>query len=124
MIAHNRGFSRETSYLDFQLDSSYIIARMCHEIIFAPEAVEDLKHLRANVKAEVKDAIKKHLRHQPTKVSRSRIKRLKGLAQPQFRLRVSDVRVFYDVNEGRVEVLAIVAKPDAADWLANIGRES
>ena len=95
---------------------------MRHEIIFAPEAVEDRKRLRANVRSEVKDAIEKHLRHEPTKVSRSRIKRLKDLAQPQFRLRVGDVRVFYDVIDGRVEVLAIVSKADASDWLAEMGK--
>lgn len=95
---------------------------MRHEIIFAPEAVEDRKRLRANVRSEVRDAIEKHLRHEPTKVSRSRIKRLKDLAQPQFRLRVGDVRVFYDVIDGRVEVLAIVSKADAADWLAEMGK--
>lgn len=96
---------------------------MRHEIIFAPQAVEDLRRLRGNLKAKVKDAINTHLRHQPTKVSRSRIKRLKGLAQPQSRLRMNDVRVFYDVIKDRVEVLAIVSKANAADWLANMGRE-
>ena len=34
------------------------------------------------------DAIQRHLRHEPTKQSKSRIKRLRGLARPQFRLRV------------------------------------
>lgn len=97
---------------------------MRHEIIFAPDAVGDHKRLRANVRAEVRDAIEKHLRHEPTKASRSRIKRLKGLAHPQFRLRVGDVRVFYDVVDGRVQVLAIVSKADAGDWLAEMGEES
>ena len=97
---------------------------MRHEIVIAPEAVRDLGRLRANVRATVKDAMETHLRHGPTKVSRSRIKRLRGLAQPQFRLRVDDVRVFYDVVEGRVEVLAIVSKADAARWLAKVGKES
>jgi mRNA-degrading endonuclease RelE of RelBE toxin-antitoxin system len=55
-------------------------------------------------------------------VSRSRIKRLKGVERPQFRLRVEDVRVFYDVSEKRVEILAIVLKEDAEDWLAKVGR--
>jgi hypothetical protein len=50
-------------------------------------------------------------------VSRSRIKRLRGLSRPQFRLRVEEVRVFYDVAEGLVEVLAIVPKPEADAWL-------
>jgi mRNA-degrading endonuclease RelE of RelBE toxin-antitoxin system len=97
---------------------------MRYDIIFAPEAVHDLKRLRANIRAVVKDAIVKHLRHEPTKLSRSRIKRLKGLAQPQYRLRIDEVRVFYDVNEDRVEILAIVAKADASSWLAKVGKRS
>ena len=97
---------------------------MRHEIIIAPEAVQDLKRLRANVRTTVKDAMEVNLRHEPRRVSRSRIKRLKGLDQPQFRLRVDDVRVFYDVVEGRVEVLAIVSKADAARWLAKVGKKS
>ena len=97
---------------------------MRYEIILAPEAVEDLRLLRANIRAEVGDAIEKHLRHQPTEVSRSRIKRLRGLAQPQYRLRVGEVRVFYDVIEGQVQVLAIVAKADAANWLMDRGKET
>ena len=95
---------------------------MRHEIILAPEAVEDLRRLKVNVRAVVKDALREHLRHEPTKVSRSRIKRLRGLAQPQFRLRVGNIRVFYDVTKEQVEVLAIVAKKDAAAWLTRMGK--
>jgi mRNA-degrading endonuclease RelE of RelBE toxin-antitoxin system len=58
----------------------------------------------------------------PEAVSRSRIKRLRGLSQPQFRLRVGEIRVFYDVVEDRVEILAIVQKSDAAAWLKKVGR--
>ncbi len=94
---------------------------MRYEIILAPEAVEDLRHLKANVRAEVKDAIERHLRHQPTKRSKARIKRLRGLARPQFRLRVGDVRVFYDVEGGEVYVLAIVSKAKAEEWLERAG---
>ncbi|MGZ3377259.1 MAG: type II toxin-antitoxin system RelE family toxin, partial [Phenylobacterium sp.] len=64
-----------------------------------------------------RDAIETHLRHQPTKSSRSRIKRLRGLERPQYRLRVDDVRIFYDVTGSTVEVLAIVAKVEADRWL-------
>ena len=59
-----------------------------------------------------------HLRHEPKKTSRSRIKRLRGLERPQYRLRIGDVRVFYDVNEVSVEVLGIVLKADVDAWLA------
>lgn len=77
---------------------------MRHEIILAPQAVEDLHGLGANVRAQVRDALERHLRHEPEKTSKSRIKRLRGLARPQYRLRVADeIRVFYDVTDARVE---------------------
>jgi mRNA interferase RelE/StbE len=58
------------------------------------------------------------LTHERKKVSRSRIKRLRGLRKPQYRLRVGEVRIFYDVTETTVEILAIVAKLEADPWLA------
>jgi mRNA-degrading endonuclease RelE of RelBE toxin-antitoxin system len=94
---------------------------MRHEIAFAPAAVEDLKRLRAFERAAIRDAIEVHLRHEPRRVSRSRIKRLRGLKRPQYRLRVGQVRVFYDVAPGVVEVLAVIAKPDADRWLKDQG---
>jgi mRNA interferase RelE/StbE len=87
-------------------------------IVLAPEAVEDLKKLTANVRSDVRTAVETHLRHQPDKVSRSRIKRLRGLRRPQYRLRVGEIRVFYDVSGSTVEVLAIVVKSEAQLWLA------
>jgi mRNA interferase RelE/StbE len=62
-----------------------------------------------------------HLRYEPTKLSRSRIKRLRGLEQPQYRLRVGEIRVFYDVTETEVHVLAIVSKGQAQAWLDEQG---
>jgi mRNA interferase RelE/StbE len=94
---------------------------MRHEIILAPQAVKDLRRLAAHLRAQLKDAMETHLRYDPRTTSRSRIKRLRGLAKPQYRLRVGDVRVFYDVHESRVEVLAIVAKADVDAWLAEKG---
>ncbi|OFW09113.1 MAG: hypothetical protein A3H96_11990 [Acidobacteria bacterium RIFCSPLOWO2_02_FULL_67_36] len=90
-------------------------------IVLAPEAVKSLRKLPAHIGAEVKDALEVHLRHEPTKVSKSRIKRLRGLSQPQFRLRVGDIRVFYDVTEATVEVLAIIGKAEAQGWLDGEG---
>jgi mRNA-degrading endonuclease RelE of RelBE toxin-antitoxin system len=87
-------------------------------IVLAPEAVEDLRRLKANVRATMRSALETHLRHQPEKTSRSRIKRLRGLRRPQYRLRVGDIRVFYDVSGTTVQVLAIVAKSEAEEWLA------
>jgi mRNA interferase RelE/StbE len=94
---------------------------MPFEILLAPEAAEDLKGLKANVRAAVRAAIERHLRQEPGKTSRSRIKRLRGVSRPQFRLRVGDVRVFYDISDQVVEVLAVVAKSEAESWLVQFG---
>lgn len=91
---------------------------MAYALLLAPEAVDDLKRLSANVRATVRTALEAHLRHAPGKISRSRIKRLRGLRRPQYRLRVGEVRVFYDISGATVEVLAIVAKSEAELWLA------
>ena len=96
---------------------------MRYEIVFAPEAARDFKALKARTRAEVRDAIEAHLRHEPGRTSKSRIKRLRGVSRPQFRLRVGDVRVFYDVSEATVEVLAIILKPQADAWLKQAGEE-
>ena len=94
---------------------------MRYAITLSPEAVEDLQALKANLRPVVRDAIETHLRHTPTKTSRSRIKRLRGLSRPQFRLHVGEVRIYYDVTEDTVEILAIVPKSEAAAWLAQVG---
>lgn len=91
---------------------------MPFEIVLAPEAVADFRALNAALRSAVRRALETHLRHEPTKTSRSRIKRLRGLRQPQYRLRVDGVRVFYDVTGTTVEILAIVAKSEAETWLA------
>jgi mRNA interferase RelE/StbE len=92
-------------------------------ILLAPEAVEDLRRLKAGERTTVREALETHLRHEPTKTSRSRIKRLRGMARPQYRLRIGEVRVFYDVSGSTVEVLAIVPKPEAESWLAQFGSQ-
>lgn len=94
---------------------------MQYEVVLAPEAARAYRALPAYRRAEVRDALDRHLRHEPTRVSKSRIKRLRGVSQPQYRLRVGEVRVFYDVTREAVEILAIVTKTEAAAWLAEHG---
>ncbi len=86
-------------------------------IILAPEAVEDIKALKANLRAIVKAGLETHLRSEPRKTSRSRIKRLRGVRRPHYRLRIGDIRVFYDVTGPVVEVLAIIDKTETEAWL-------
>ena len=94
---------------------------MRYEIVLSTEAIDDLHKLKAHLRATVRDALEQYLRYEPTKTSKSRIKRLRGMARPQFRLRVEDIRVFYDVSESAVEVLAIISKADADAWFAQLG---
>ena len=94
---------------------------MKYQIILAPEAVQDLKSLDAHDRAKVKDLIEGHLRHTPTKVSKSRIKKLRGLRHPQYRLRIDEIRVFYDIEESTVQILAIIPKSKAAQGLQEAG---
>ena len=94
---------------------------MKYKIIIAPDADTDLKRVRAYDAAKIEDQIKVHLTHEPTKVSKSSIKKLKGVEKPQYRLRVGEHRIFYDVSKDEVHVLAIVPKSEAAEWLKNVG---
>jgi mRNA interferase RelE/StbE len=89
-------------------------------IVFSPEAMEDLRRLKAPIRSTVKKAIETYLRYEPLKESKSRIKRLRGIQRPVYRLRVGEIRVFYDVSEDRVEILAIIPKSDAISWLESI----
>ena len=73
--------------------------------------------LSVPVRSGVEKALEVHLTHEPTKVSKSGIKKLRGLSQPHYRLRVADIRVFYDATETQVQVLAVVSKTEAQAWL-------
>lgn len=67
------------------------------------------------------------MRYEPEKTSKSRIKRLREMQRPQYRLRIDDLRAFYDVSytndgDGIVEILRIREKAEAMAWLAKFGR--
>jgi mRNA interferase RelE/StbE len=96
---------------------------MKYEVVIARSAKEEFASFDVRWRTLLKDAMRRHLEHQPKQESQSRIKRLRGLRQPQYRLRVDRARIFYDVNdeERRVEVLGFAMKPKAADWLEKHG---
>ncbi len=62
-------------------------------------------------------AINAHLESRPTRESKSRIKRLRALDHPQYRLRVGDIRVFYDVIGSEVVILGMIEKSATGEWL-------
>ena len=96
---------------------------MKYVVAIARSAQEHFKNLDARWRSSLKKGMRKHLETTPTRQSKSKIKRLRGLRQPQYRLRVGDMRIYYDVNdeEKRVEVLGFVLKSQTADWLNKHG---
>ena len=97
---------------------------MRYEIVLTDTAKEHYGALDARGRALIKDGLDDHLAHEPMKVSRSRIKRLREMEHPEFRLRLDPYRIFYDVIGQRVIVLAIVPKDDTAEWLNAHGVKS
>ncbi len=96
---------------------------MKYTIVLAQTAEEQVAVLGARWQSGLFRAMREHLEHKPKKESKIRIKRLRGLRQPQYRLRVDQVRVYYDVDDaaGRVEVLGVKLKDASADWLNQHG---
>lgn len=90
---------------------------MAFHIVFVDKAIEDLRRLSAFHRSAIRDAINQHLRHQPALVSKSRIKKLEDIESPQYRLRVGEFRIFYDIEGGDVVVLTILSKQEAVQWL-------
>jgi mRNA interferase RelE/StbE len=83
-----------------------------YTIMLKRSAIADLDALRKYDAAQIVDAMERHLQHDPMKESKSRIKRLRGISNPDYRLRVGDYRVFYVVDEvaRRVDVLRVMHK--------------
>jgi mRNA interferase RelE/StbE len=96
---------------------------MRYTVVVAHSAQEEFRKLDARWRSVLKRAMREHLETTPRRESKSRIKRLRGLHQPQYRLRVDQMRVYCDVNdsEGRVEVLGFVEKPATFQWLRDYG---
>jgi len=94
------------------------------EIDVTAEAESDLDAIRSYYRNQILDGMEVHLRYTPTRESRSRIKRLRLLDSPAFRLRVGDFRVYYDVDEAAeiVTVLRVLGKKDSLAYLTEMER--
>jgi mRNA-degrading endonuclease RelE of RelBE toxin-antitoxin system len=76
-------------------------------VILKPAAAKDLDKLRTHEAKWIADAIDRHLRIEPEKVSRARIKKLRGEQAADYRLRVGDFRVFYTVDADELTVFVL-----------------
>jgi mRNA interferase RelE/StbE len=84
------------------------------------QAEHDLDEIRPYYRRQLLDGLEEHLRHAPTQESRARIKRLRLLDSPAYRLRFGDYRVFYDVNDvsAVVTLLRVLSKEASLAYLA------
>ena len=96
---------------------------MAYRIVLTEAAIEDFDLLDARQRAKVRDALTIHLTHEPAKQSKSRIKKLRDLTYPQFRLRVDDVRVFYNVKGNDVVIIGVMQKERSIQWLDEHGEK-
>ncbi|HEV3138138.1 MAG TPA: type II toxin-antitoxin system RelE/ParE family toxin [Pirellulales bacterium] len=85
---------------------------MPFQIQYAEAAANDIRALRAFDQRKVLDGIEEHLTHQPQQTSRSRIKAMGQPFWSQYRLRIDDFRIYYDIDEENhvVNVLRVLEK--------------
>src|SRR5579864_9242063 len=78
-------------------------------------AKEDLQSLRPFDQKKAVEGLETHLCYEPTKVSRSRIKQMVQPFWCQYRLRIEDFRVYYDVDQEnrKVNIIRILEKGQA-----------
>lgn len=84
---------------------------MGHAIRFDDETNDHLSYLTARQRATIFDAVERQLRHEPTVETRNR-KRMHadkpGFIAP-WELRVGNLRVYYDVEDGPPATVVITA---------------
>lgn len=95
---------------------------MKYQVSFARQAESDLKVCRAYDRTAILDVVERVLTTTPEKLSKSRIKRLRGTDSPMYRLRVDEFRVFYDVDpeEHVVLVLRVLSKDQSIEYLREV----
>jgi len=96
---------------------------MAYEVRYSKESLEQLKKLRAHDRAEIFDQIKRFLTANPTTTSKAKIKRLRQPAPTEYRLRVRDFRVYYDVDQQTVYIVQILSKEDSISYLEDGGEQ-
>ena len=71
---------------------------MRFDIVFVPEALEDLRRFKKGERARIIRALEEQLSHEPNNETRNR-KRLRPNQTAEWELRVDRFRVFYDIEE-------------------------
>lgn len=88
---------------------------MAFQVLYSNAARAEIKALRAYDRQRVVTTIESELRHQPTRISRSRIKQMTQPFWSQYRLRVDEFRVYFDVDELNQTVHILHVRPKTTD---------
>jgi mRNA-degrading endonuclease RelE of RelBE toxin-antitoxin system len=79
-----------------------------HRIAFSPEADEHVALLNAHDRKRLLDVIARQLSHEPSRETRNR-KALRPNPVAQYRLRIGELRVYYDVQASPENVVQVKA---------------
>jgi mRNA interferase RelE/StbE len=90
---------------------------MPYEIRYSDVALEQLRRLRAFDRAAILDQIEQVLAVNPALESKARVKKLRQPAPTQYRLRVGEFRVFYDIEGEAVLIIQVLSKEEAIAYL-------
>ena len=90
---------------------------MPFEIRYSDEAFEQLRRFRAFDRATIRDQIELVLSVNPTLESKAKVKLLRQPAPTQYRLRVGEFRVFYNVVSEAVHIIQVLTKEEALRFL-------
>ena len=97
---------------------------MPYEIRYSAEALAELRRLRKFDATAILDHIERVLTVNPTLESKARVKKLRQPAPTQYRLRVGEHRIFYDVEAEHVNVIRILSKPSLTWGVINMAVET
>jgi mRNA-degrading endonuclease RelE of RelBE toxin-antitoxin system len=81
---------------------------LAYRIEYSPSAEEHLRRLTARQQATVLDTVEQQLTHQPMVETRNR-KPMRPNPVAPWELRIGELRVYYDVEEGREAVVHVRA---------------
>jgi mRNA interferase RelE/StbE len=88
---------------------------MAFQLIYSNAARDEIKALRAYDRQRVVTTVESLLRDQPTNISRSRIKQMTQPFWSQYRLRVDEFRVYFDVDEANQTVHILHVRPKTTE---------
>ncbi len=97
---------------------------MIFEIRYTKLAHQQLRELRALDRSSIIKQIDTVLSKSPTFTSKARVKHLRQLAPTEYRLKVGDYRVFYNVADDVVQIIQILCKADSFQYYEEFSNDA